>query len=386
MTLPKENNMRSIYLDHNAHTPVHLSVRDDLLACLDLVGNPSSIHRFGRQVRGVVEESRYNLATFYNLLPEQVIFTSGATEACNLVIKSYPGPVLISSGEHDAVRRAFDERNPKHPCSEKMVCPIDHHGQVDLNIVEAWLKEHCDKEPLVSVIAVHNETGVIAPINALHQLCQLYAGRLFCDTTQAIGKMTADTIPLDFELLDGFVISGQKIGGVTGVGALCLRGKWPFLHPLIHGGGQERGMRGGSINTMGAIILAKAVIAHHQVPWGKINGWRQDIETFIKKKAPQATIVGEGAPRCANTINVTMPGVGNTMQLMHFDLAGIAVSAGAACSSGKINASKTLMSMGFNDVLSKEAIRVSLGWTTTQEEVNDFITCWETIYDTLHLS
>jgi cysteine desulfurase len=375
----KNDPNQRIYLDHNAQTPLFPTVKEALVDLLDIQANPSSVHFLGQKVRGIVEKSRYAIAKRYDLLSQKIIFTSGATEACNFLIKGYrDGPILITSVEHDAVWEAFSYRSEKK-ATPFTVAPVDHQGMIDLNMMEDWLKSNAVKgRPLIGVIALHNETGVVAPIADLRRVCDRYGARLFGDTSQAIGKGCVDC-----SLLDAFVISGHKIGAPAGIGAMVFGGDWPSsIEPLIHGGGH----RGGAFNTYGAAVLSMAMEACEQVPWDTIDHWRLLLEKRIHEKCPDAIIFGSGTMRGPNTINLTMPGVKNTVQLMQFDLCGIALSAGSACSSGKVSSSRTLKAMGVQEAIAQEAIRVSLGWNTTQEDIDYFIQCWENIYDHAHLS
>lgn len=354
----------SVYLDFNATAPAHDAVMEAVLHALRLSGNPSSVHSYGREARKCMEDARAVVADSLGVKPAQVIFTSGGTEANALALTQVQNR-LVSAIEHpSAVVYAQEGR---------VICARPD-GRIDIQD----LQEKLSAAELVCVMAANNETGVIQPIREIRDLCQAQDARLHVDAVQAFGR-------IDFRFddwgADSIALSAHKIGGPKGVGALVIRDGLPIT-PHMLGGGQEVRRRGGTENLPGIAGFAAAVKAMQALgPWqARAAALRDQMEANICAIAPDAVIFGANAPRICNTSAIAMPGVKAETQLMAFDLAGIAVSAGSACSSGKVAASPVLKAMGASDDLSASTIRVSLGWTTSEEDIARFIAAWSALY------
>lgn len=352
------------YLDYNATAPLRAAAREAVVAALAVDGNPSSVHQAGRAARRLVEASRVQVADALSVTPAQVIFTSGATEANNMALATPVGPALVGAIEHDSILAAA-------PHAERI--PVDHHGLVNLT----WLSERLARPPvpvLVAVQAVNNETGVIQPVAAVATLAKAVGARFLCDAVQAVGRMPVDLTTTGADYLS---LSAHKLGGPKGVGALVVRDGVP-VPKLLAGGGQERRRRAGTENVA-AIAGFGAAIADAMAGLGddhRVRDLRDRMEVELHAVRPDAPIYGVQAPRVANTTCIGLPGMPSTTQLMALDLDGIAVSAGSACSSGKVAASHVLTAMGLTSAAAGEAIRVSLGWATTAAEVERFLATW----------
>lgn len=338
------------------------------MVALESVGNPASVHGFGRQARARLETAREQVATMVRCQPAQVIFTSGGTEANNLALHDWPGTLLVSAVEHDSVLNM--------PGAQKI--PVTANGLIDLNQLAESLAQA--KAPLLlSVMLVNNETGVIQPWPEIAALAKRHGALLHCDAVQAAGKM-----PLDFAALgaDLLTLSAHKLGGPAGVGALIVADKIP-LRPLLYGGGQEKRRRAGTENLLGIIGFgaAAAMAADDLARQPLLANWRDAMETRITQAVPTAIVAGQGAPRVANTSCVIMPGAKNSTQLMAFDLAGMAVSSGAACSSGKVGPSHVLQAMGYDDRTAEMAVRISSGWNTSPETLPQMAEIWLAVYE-----
>ncbi|MEE8272041.1 MAG: cysteine desulfurase family protein [Alphaproteobacteria bacterium] len=359
---------RSVYLDYNATAPLRAEARAAVVDALMETGNPSSVHRFGQAARRRVEDARDAVAALAGVAPAQVIFTSGATEANNTVLA--PGNtrrILASAIEHDSVLAAVDaERVPVTPA-----------GVVDLDALDAMLAAST-RPALVAVMAANNETGVIQPVAEAAAVAHRHGAVLHCDAVQLAGKA-----PLDFARLgaDSLSLSAHKLGGPQAVGALVVRDGLEVPR-LLRGGGQERRRRAGTENVAGIAgfgAAARAALAGLRA-YGALAALRDGLERRIAAACPDAMVFGQAAPRIANTSCIVMPGVAAETQLMGFDLAGIAVSAGAACSSGKVAASHVLQAMGADTAAANGAVRVSLGWDTGPDDVDRFVEAWLALY------
>lgn len=358
----------ALYLDYNASAPLKPEVKAAITAALESIGNPASVHGFGRLARARLETAREQVAAMARCQPAQVIFTSSGTEANNLALHDWPGTLLVSAIEHDSVLNI--------PGALKL--PVTVGGLLDLERLADALS--VAKPPiLLSVMLVNNETGVIQPWAEIAAIAKRYGATLHCDAVQAAGKL-----PLDFSALgaDMLTLSAHKLGGAPGAGALIVADKTP-LRPLLYGGGQEKRRRAGTENLLGIIGFgaAAATTANDLAREPKLAAWRDAMETTILDKAPQAVIVGQGAPRVANTSCIIMPGAKNSTQLMAFDLAGLAVSSGAACSSGKVGASHVLQAMGFETRMAEAAVRISSGWDTPPDALQQMAETWLAVYE-----
>lgn len=358
----------TIYLDYNASAPLKPEVKTAIAVALESVGNPASVHGFGRQTRARLETAREQVAGMVSCLPAQVIFTSGGTEANNLALHNWPGTLLISAIEHDSVLNT--------PGAQQIPVTVD--GLIDLDRLSDILSQ-ATPPILLSVMLVNNETGVIQPWTDIAPLAKRHKALLHCDAVQAAGKL-----PLNFAALgaDMLTLSAHKLGGPQGVGALIIADKIP-LRPLLHGGGQEKRRRPGTENLLGVIGFgaAAATAADDLSHQPRLAEWRDAMEQRIIQAVPAAMVVGQGAPRVANTSCVIMPGAKNSTQLMAFDLAGIAVSSGAACSSGKVGPSHVLQAMGYDRQAAEAAIRISSGWDTPPEALEEMAKTWLAVHE-----
>ena len=361
-----------VYLDYNATAPLKPAAKAAMIEAMELTGNPSSVHRFGRLARRLLEDSRAKVAAMSGAQPSQVIFTSGGTEA-NVAALTGCGRqrALVSAIEHDSLRAAMGR------LSESAGIPVDGAGVVDLAALDRLLGAD-GGNVIVSVMLANNETGVVQPIAEIAALAHSRAALVHCDAVQAAGKLPLDVAMLGIDLL---TISSHKIGGPSGVGALIVRDGLD-LSPLMVGGGQERRRRGGTENLTGiagfgaAAELAGGDIADQP----RLAALRERIESGVRALAPTACIFGAQSARLTNTTCLSMPGVASEIQVMAFDLAGVAISAGAACSSGKVAASHVLRAMGVAEAEAATAIRVSLGWRSTAQDADAFLLAWGELY------
>ena len=356
--------MTSRYLDHNATTPPRPESAEAVSHALSAWGNPSSVHSHGRAARRMVEDARRQVATLAGAVPAMVVFTGGGTEANNLALRGCGrSRVLVSAVEHPSVLEAADGID---------AIPVDGNGIVDLDALKAMLGEGSDA--IVSVMLANNETGVIQPVAEAAELAHA-AGALFhCDAVQGAGKL-----PLDFRKLgaDMMTLSAHKIGGPKGVGALIVADH-VHLTPIIRGGGQERGRRNGTENVPGIAGFGAAaqLAAAEVVDAGNLEALRDRLEAGLREHVPGVKIIAGDAPRLPNTACVALPGVSAETQVMALDLAGFSISAGSACSSGKVKASKVLRAMGQPDDIAACAIRVSLGHSNSAADIENFISAY----------
>jgi cysteine desulfurase len=360
--------MRNLtYLDYNATAPVRPEVVEAVRASLERTGNPSSVHRYGRETRRALEHARALVATMVGAAPAQVVFTSGGTEANNQALRSARGTVVVSAVEHDSVLAAV-------PDAARV--SVDAEGRLDLRALERELAGAAPE--LVSVMLANNETGVLQPVREAAELARRHGARMHCDAVQAGGKLPIDMTALGVDLL---TLSAHKFGGPQGVGALVVReGLEP--DPLLRGGSQERRWRPGTENLPGIIGFGRACeLAMADTHWRQRTGALRDLlEARIAGLAPAARVFGRGAERLPNTSCLAMPGVSNQTQLIAFDLAGIAVSAGSACSSGKVGPSHVLAAMGIDPDQAANAIRISLGWASAPDDVDRFVDAWSRLH------
>ena len=362
-----------VYMDHNATTAVRPEARDAVALALALTGNPSSVHGSGRTARRLVEDARDAVAALVGAEPAWVVFTSGGTEANNLALRVLPkrAPILCSAVEHASVLSVMDGI---------VEIPVDGDGVVDLGALEALLAGE-DTPALVSVMLANNETGVLQPVADVAALAHEHGALIHCDAVQAAGKMAIDFRTLGCDLMS---LSAHKIGGPSGVGALVVTSGVEgdlALIPMLRGGGQERGRRAGTENVPGIAGFGAAARAAREglTDFARLGRWRERIENRLRQHA-DSRVYGFGAPRLANTSCLTMPGVEAETQVIQLDLAGVAVSAGAACSSGKVEPSRVLSAMGVDANEAATAIRVSLGWNTTEDDADKFVEAWIQVY------
>jgi cysteine desulfurase len=325
------------------------------------LGNPSSVHRAGRNARRLLEDARESLGGNFNARPQDIVFTSGATESNALAIHALGGnrPILIGATEHDAVRAS---------APGAIIIPVTPSGTVDPAALAALVKAH--PGALVCLMAANNETGVLHDIAAAGAVCAEHGVLLHVDAVQAALRAPRDWLALGAA---SFAISGHKAGGPIGAGALVFAPKYAEgVMPLIKGGGQERGWRGG---TPALPAIAGMAAAFNQ-PYdaASIAAYRNEIEAFCERLG--AVVIGKNAPRLPNTSCLALPGVRADTQLVALDIAGFAVSAGSACSSGKVAQSHVLLAMGLGE-LAGQAIRVSLPWNAEPAAVKSFLAAYE---------
>lgn len=367
--------MNSTYLDYNATAPLRPEARAALLAALEAPGNPSSVHRFGRAARGIADTARAQVAALVKASPKRVVFTGGGTEANNLafrlaVEKAGVKSVIVAGIEHDSVLRPA--RDLGLPGRE---LPVEADGVLGQAALLEALAD-MPKPALVCLMLANNETGAIQPVQAATQIVHEHGGLLLCDAVQAAGKIEVDLGRLGCDFL---TLSGHKLGGPTGVGALVLRDDWAPA-PMIRGGGQEQGMRAGTENLGGIAGFGAAAVAalHGLLEMHTIARQRDRLEAALLAACPEAPVHGVAARlgRLPNTLCIGMPGVPAETQVMAFDLDGLAVSAGSACSSGKVTPSHVLTAMGLSEEAAREAVRFSLGWNTTPADIDRAIKVW----------
>ena len=357
--------MNRVYLDHNASAPLKPAVKAAMVQAMDLVGNPSSVHGFGRSVRRAVEEARAHVAALAGVKPAQVLFTGSGTEANNLALRGFPGRRVITSAiEHDSVLAAMPDA---------LRVPVDRNGVADLEALGRLLAEG-EGPALVSLMLANNETGVIQPVAEAAALAHTHGALFHCDAVQAAGRLPLNLAALGADLL---TLSAHKIGGPAGVGALVIA---EGLEPeaLIRGGGQEKRRRAGTENVVGLVGFgAAARLALEELPGAaSLALLRDELETRALAAVPGARAMGAGSARVGNTSCLVLPGVPGETQVMALDLAGVAVSAGSACSSGKVKPSHVLAAMGEDADTASSAIRVSLGWDSDADAVERFVAAW----------
>jgi cysteine desulfurase len=372
-----------VYLDWNATTPLRPEAKAAMAAAWELSGNPSSVHAEGRHARRLVEDARAAVAVAVGALPRDVIFTSGGTEAnASALTPGLRGPagshvqrLLISAVEHASVMAGG--RFAANAISKIAVTPS---GLVDLGDLRTKLAS--GPAALVSIMAANNETGALQPIREAARIVHEAGGLLHVDAIQALGKL-----PLDIKALgaDVTTLSAHKIGGPKGVGAVVLSEGLLGVEPLLRGGGQERGHRAGTENVAGIAgfgAAVKAAMGALEADRPRLEGLRDRLEAGLRQN-PGAIIFSRDVPRVPNTTLFTVPGLRAETAVIGFDLAGVAVSSGSACSSGKVQPSHVLEAMGFGPKLAEGAVRLSLGWSTTETDIDSALQAWRKLEGTL---
>lgn len=366
--------MQAIYMDYNATAPIRETVIETAAAAMSTIGNPSSVHSVGRLARGLVEQARIKVAALAGARARDVTFCSGGTEANNTVILgSGCSSLIISTIEHDCGLAAADGFD-----KPRFDLPVTQNGVVELSELRRLLAE-APRPALVSVMMANNETGVIQPVHDIVQVAQEFGARVHTDAVQAAGKISLDMVAMGADYL---TLSSHKIGGPQGVGAIVTAPTAP-LKPLIKGGGQELGRRSGTENVAGVAGFGVAAIEAMDdiIDAERQRAMRDRFEAAVRKHANDAVIVGGDGPRLANTSCIAMPGVKGETQVMHFDLKGICLSSGSACSSGKVKVSHVLTAMGYEPAIAESSIRVSIGRLTTDSEVDQLIAAWCELHD-----
>jgi len=374
------------YFDWNATTPLRPQAREALLEALAASGNPSSVHAEGRAARNLVEHARVQVAALIGAQPGNVFFTSGGTEANMAALtpaietagdKHPRDRLFMSAIEHSSVRTGG--RFPREAIEDVRVTS---EGRVDLPALAEAVGR--SSRPLVSLMLANNETGVIQPVAEAASIVRAAGGLLHVDAIQAVGRIRCDIGEMGADLV---TLSAHKIGGPKGVGALVRRSDDIHLaEPLIRGGGQERGFRAGTENVAGIAAFGAAAAAARDAraaEAARMVALRDRLESGLKTISPTVVIFGETAERLPNTTLFTVEGMKAETAVIAFDLEGIAVSSGAACSSGKVQPSHVLAAMGISPALLRGAVRVSLGWTTEEADIERFLAAWRKLASAL---
>jgi cysteine desulfurase len=361
-----------IYLDYNATAPLRPQAREVMLRAWEIGGNPSSVHAAGRAARAIVEQAREQVAALMGGPASIVVFTSGGTEASALAIDSAVAAgskrLIISAIEHECVLETA-----KASGMAVEILPVTQAGTADLAWLQARLSvwDPAEGKPFVALMLANNETGIVQPVQAASEIVRGAEGWLHVDAVQAAGKIAMDSRALGADTL---AVSAHKLGGPQGVGALTF-GPRATLVRRQHGGGQERGRRAGTENVAGIAGFGAAASAA-MTDINDNSTWRDAAAR--KLTALGGVVVGEASVRLPNTLCVAMPGQAADLQVMSFDLAGVQISAGSACSSGKVKASHVLTAMGLHEVAGC-TIRVSGGWATTEADWQAFVSAWTTL-------
>jgi cysteine desulfurase len=372
-----------VYLDWNATTPLRREAREAMTSASELSGNPSSVHAEGRQARRLVEDARVAVAEAVGASPRDVIFTSGGTEANALALtpglRRGPGaPVarlLVSAIEHTSVLAAG-----RFPVEATGTVGVTRSGLVDLDRLRAALRD--GPPALVSIMLANNETGALQPVAEAADIVHAAGSLLHVDAIQALGKTSFSIKVMDADLV---TLSAHKIGGPKGVGALVLAEGVLGFEPLLRGGGQELGRRAGTENVTGIAgfgAAARAAMGTLAKDVIRLERLRDRLEAGLCK-TPDVIVFSADAPRLPNTTLFTVPGLNAETAVIGFDLAGIAVSSGSACSSGKVQPSHVLEAMGFGPKMAKGAVRLSLGWSTSEADIDRCLEAWRKLAGTL---
>jgi cysteine desulfurase len=372
-----------VYLDWNATTPLRPEARAAMAAAFDFCGNASSVHAEGRKARHLVEEARTTVAEAVGAVARNVVFTSGGTEANALALapglRTGPGaPVerlLVSAIEHASVLAGG-----RFAAAAISTIAVTRSGLIDLDALRTALAS--GPPALVSIMAANNETGALQPISEAAEIVHQAGGMLHVDAIQAFGKIPFDISALGVDLA---TLSAHKIGGPKGIGALVLAEGLMGLEPLLRGGGQERGRRAGTENVVGIAGFGAAVRVAMDVSGQdgtRLQALRQRLELGLQD-TPDVLIFSEKVARLPNTTLFTAPGLRAETAVIGFDLEGIAVSSGSACSSGKVQSSHVLRAMGFGPDQATGAVRLSLGWSTTDTDIDRCLQAWRKLAGTL---
>jgi cysteine desulfurase len=362
------------YLDYNASTPLRPAARAASLAAFDASGNPSSVHAEGRRARAVIETAREQVAALVGAKPSEVVFTSGATEANNTVMAAGWKAICVSAIEHDSVLA------PARASGAKVIAlPVNKNGVVELSAVAETLAHATagGAKVLLSVMMANNETGVIQPVAEAADLATSIGVSLHVDAVQGPGRL-----PVNFATLgaDTLTFSSHKLGGPRGVGALVIR-DGVSLPTFVKGGGQERRRRGGTENVSGIAGFGAAAldVARDQHALDRIEALRDRLEAGILASTPEAVVVGRNAARIGNTSCIALPGKAAETLVIRMDMEGIAISAGAACTSGKVGANSVITAIGLGEGLARAAVRISLGHETSDEDISAFLAAWKKV-------
>ena len=376
---PTRSTPARTYLDWNATAPLVPAARAAMLAALDLVGNASSVHAEGRRARRLIEDAREQVAALVGARPSEVVFTSGGTEANNTLLAGGWDTIFVAGIEHDSVLA------PARASGARIIdVPVGHDGVAEVAaIADRVLRGPGDLgRGLISLQYANNETGILQPVAATAAFARAHGLAMHTDAVQAVGRIAVDVAALGVDYL---TLSAHKLGGPAGIGALVIR-DGQSLPPLLVGGGQERRRRAGTENVAAiagfgaAAAVATALVGSRaRAHYPTCAALRDRLEREALAITPQAIVIGSGAPRLPNTTCLALPGRLAETLVIALDLAGIAVSAGAACSSGKVGASHVLAAMGLAPEIAGSAIRVSIGPTTTAADITRFLEAWRLI-------
>ncbi|EHR03099.1 cysteine desulfurase family protein [Bradyrhizobium sp. WSM471] len=372
-----------VYLDWNATTPLRSQARAAMVAAWELIGNPSSVHAEGREARRLVEAARSTLAEAVGALPRNVVFTSAGTEANALALSpglrgASGGPVerlLVSAVEHASVLAGG-----RFPADKIGQIRVTRPGVIDLDHLKALLGD--GPPALVSIMAANNETGALQPIAEAAAIVHEGGGLLHVDAIQALGKVLFNIKVIGADLA---TFSAHKIGGPKGIGALVVAEGVAGLEPVLRGGGQELNRRAGTENVAGIAGFGAAVrVALEALPEDaeRMASLRDRLENGIRSMAG-ATVFSSEVRRLPNTVLFTAPGLKAETAVIGFDLEGVAVSSGSACSSGKVQPSHVLSAMGYDPTVAQGAVRLSLGWSTGPDDINRALEAWRKLGNTL---
>ncbi|WP_341818295.1 cysteine desulfurase family protein [Wolbachia endosymbiont (group B) of Ennomos erosarius] len=365
-------NSGCVYADYNATAPISENVKKSIFeVLLKQTLNPSSLHKRGQEARKILQEARDNVRGAIGVSSDkEIVFTSGATEANNLVMRGIAGYLhVISAIEHPSILNSA--------CNPYII-PVNQEGIVDFLELEKILSELKGNKAIVSVMMANNETGVIQPIEEIAEIAHKFGAICHTDTAQSVGKIKVNMEDLGVDLL---TLSAHKFGGVAGSGVLIFN-KELAIEPIIIGGGQEKGFRGGTENIVAIAGLSAALqnIPDLLSKMDEVKELRDQLECELLNLASDIRIFGKNSKRLPNTSFIYMPGVKSDVQLMHFDLNHIAVSNGSACSSGKVEPSHVLLAMGATKEQAECSIRISIGPETKPQDIKKIVDCWYNIY------
>jgi cysteine desulfurase len=366
-----------IYLDYNATAPLHKNVIKKIQSLkFEDFGNPSSVHKTGRNSKKIVEEVRRNILSILKAKNYDLVFTSGATESNNLAIKGFIKKNNIQTIYSLDTEHASVVDVVKSLDIQKKFLKINANGTVNLNEIEELLSKETGAF-LISIMFANNESGIIHPIKEISKIVKKYKGIIHCDGVQSLGKIEIDLDGLDVDL---FSISSHKIGGPTGIGALLINSR-NNISPEIIGGGQEKNLRSGTENFLGILGFGEVINeiqSLSKICNSEVKNNRDFLEANLKKLSNEIRIFGEDTNRLGNTCYFAYPSMTSENQVIALDQKGIFVSSGAACSSGKVEPSHVLKAMKVDDKYIHSAIRVSLGWDSTKDQIETFFNVWKT--------
>ena len=372
----------TIYLDHAATTPINIAALDAFNEQIKKIGNASSVHNQGRSVRKDVEDARHKISELIGAMPSEIIFTASGTEANNLAIKGFfwqSGKKLIvtSAFEHHAVLDPI-EWLKEHQGAEVIYVPVKRDGFIDLDFLKDVVAKRRDEIAVISIMHSNNELGSIQPIAEVVQIAG--AIPVHTDAVQSFGK-----VPFNFEELgvSAATLSAHKIGGPLGVAALVLK-HGIDLAPLLHGGGQEREIRSGTINAPGIVAFAKAAeiaIATRESNFKVIRELRDQLITGLKHAVPDLILNSPADPALPGVVNISIPGTESDALLLLLDSEGVSASAGSACSAGVPRPSHVLIAMGIAEELADASLRISIGASNTSDEIKKVISLMPSVVE-----